>query len=29
MSSTYKFTLMEGPKVKTENFWGIKVKEFF
>jgi len=24
MNSTYDFTLKEGPKVKMENFWGIR-----
>jgi len=24
MTSTYKFTLKEGPKVKMENFWETK-----
>jgi len=29
MNSTYKFTLKEGPKVKIENFIGIKVEGKF
>jgi len=29
MNSTYEFTLKEGPKVKMENFWGLKVEVKF
>ena len=29
MNSTYEFTLKEGPKVKIENFWGLKVERKF
>jgi len=29
MNSTYEFTLKEGPKVKMDNFWGLKVEENF
>jgi len=29
MNSTYEFTLKDGPKVKMENFLGLKVEEIF
>jgi len=29
MNSTYEFTLKEGPKVKMENFEGLKVEGKF
>jgi len=29
MNSAHEFTLKERPKVKMENFWGLKVEENF